>query len=485
MGVIDQQNHHSTVWKFHHRIRFTGVVALAAFYIVVLSLLVWYGFRVFPDLPWIDDWTVINRLMEYLHGHISLLAYIFTRHNVHFIVPARLAFLFSYAGLRLNLAAIRWCSLLVICATAVYYTRVMSLDVSNQYRNRILPLGYLFILALIIMPIVTLGQWEVFSVAMEISNVTSNLAAIVGVVYFDRYLRNRRETSYWSAILLGLVSWQSMANGALLFLVYMITLLMYKDMHGKWLKLLIVCLCAVGIPLIEAHAAHASNDLIAVFTGQYSLKRCLLGALSILGVGIIWGMHNKPYLPGVILAGGIVCLGTVYVLWHYVFIPINDENARLVLRKYWMLTMYGVLSDIAVYFGRIHFGVAYLASSRYIPISMLTIIGITAYFYLLSCKTLRTTTTRNTFRLRTAYSAILFASIVFGYGVTNVSEIQMARYRRASYVEAARYLRSDHLSTRGDKQRLYLQSNQLAVLPSVLDWMKSNHLCLFDRHDHS
>ena len=442
---------------------------------------------VFPNLPWLDDWTVINRLMEYLNGRISLLTYIFSRHNVHFIVPARFAFLISYENLKLNLAAVRWGSLVVIGATAALYARVFSVDISNKKNGtRTMVLIYLFILALIVMPIVTLGQWEIFSVAMDISNVVANLAAIAGIICFDRFLRKQSYIDYWVAILLALCSWQSMANGALLFGVYLIAILLEKELRNKYIQILIILFCALAIPIVEARAAHATSDLVAVFTGQYSLKRCVLGALSILGVGIIWGVHNKPYLPGVFTAGGIVCIGSIYVLWNYIGIPRSNSNIKSFLRKYWMLTLFGVLSDIAVYFGRIHFGATYLASSRYIPISMLAIIGIAAYMYLLSCgpATRTTPTTINDSRVRSAYSVILYTAIFIGFLVTNVSEVQMAQYRRASYIEASQYLRSGQVNLTSSRKRLYLQSNQLSVMPTVVEWLKKNHLSLFNRHDH-
>lgn len=143
--------------------------------IVIAIFQLYYLISLRAVLPYADDWEALDGLFN-ARERGQLAQWAFTPKGGHFAVPGRLAYWVSFKLFSLNLAPIRLIHFplgLVAVALTCY---VIQSEISRSFPRAYLGLGASFL-------IFSLGRWEHFAVAGDVSVTLSVLSGATGMYY--------------------------------------------------------------------------------------------------------------------------------------------------------------------------------------------------------------------------------------------------------------------------------------------------------------
>ncbi len=181
--------------------------------ISLTALLVWYGLTAFKDCPIFDDWKTIDRLHAFLDHRVGL-GYFFERQNLHPGLAGRILLFADYLTFSLDLRVVRWLSVAIMVATAALVGARLFRDLrggeSCDMRGRA-------IAAVLAAPpcalVLSLGHWEVLSIAIGVDSLAVNLFAVAAIFLIDRWRRRGGALSLVAALVMAACANMNMLQG--------------------------------------------------------------------------------------------------------------------------------------------------------------------------------------------------------------------------------------------------------------------------------
>lgn len=380
----------------------------AAFTLVAAGLYAFLleAFYMCQDVPFIDDWAFVHFLDAFINHQIGW-QYFLTPHNGHPFLLARTAVYLDWRIVSLDFALLRWCTVIVILATAVLFGARLAFDlVETGIRQRaeaILLAAPLFALTL------TLGQWEILSVATCTDNVAVNLLFLLGVVLLDRWVRTDRIVFLITAILAAILCSMTVLEGVLIWPAFTGFLLL-----GGWSRHRLM-----SASFLVVFLGFAALTLTRVSTETFVLAplSVLWGNLILAGSAYVGQIHNHSILSLNAAVGVLVWTLTAVAGMVYWRAP---TALRSRMNKYAVLLGLGIGTSLMIEIGRLYASVETMAASRYITAVMPWAWGLYGVL---------------TLGIRSSYWAaaaagLQIALVVVGVAAADFEELQNAPYRR-------------------------------------------------------
>jgi hypothetical protein len=303
-------------------------------------------------VPYLDDWAYVVVLGEHLEGRRSLFEYLFTSHNGHPSVPSRVLFLIAYYFADLRLDLLRTLTAVALIASAAALFRLVAPARGGATGARLL----FFFPCLTL--VVSLGHWEILSIASTVSNALALLFSILGIILTGDGLRRGDVRTLTLGGVSAFAATCSMSHGSLTWLA-MAWQAAIATRPRRGLAAAFALVGVASLPVIAMLSPRTSPSLDIGLFAQ--------AALIATGTGLI-GFVNNQSVPALnLVAGGIVvglaggCAWTLSRMSAEARQAVNESSALIVL---------GWLSVLALAYGRMGFGADYLASSRYAAIAM-------------------------------------------------------------------------------------------------------------------
>ncbi len=338
-------------------IRLGGVVAVVAM-IGSTALLVWYGHTVFKDCPLIDDWAFVDRLKAYLSGEAGI-GYFFERHNGHPSLLSRLLFYIAYRTSRLDFRVIRWHSIGILLVTAALIGWQLFHDLTRgAYGTRAGRAVALILVAPACGLVLSLGHWEVLTLAMAVDNCAVNALAIAAILLTDHWRRRDDALSLAAAVATGLLATMCMLQGALVWPAMALTLLLAPRRRGTVPVLLGLATASLISGLAALKGVAAAGGTKIAFDALYAVK----GILILQGLPFLGAIHNG-FIPLADLAVGlvIVLLTATALLVFFAAMPAQRSGQC----KYIGIAAFGGATALLIALGRHQYTAEQLAASRY------------------------------------------------------------------------------------------------------------------------
>ena len=396
--------------------RAAGPAAVAVTACVMAWLNVEYAMLAFTGVPHVDDWYVINRLAAYASGEAGL-GHLLERHNGHPSLPARLAFLVSYRLQGLDLLTIRWGMLLIVAATAaVVAVSSMAALRPDSAREEAAQPGIVLAVPLAIALCTTLGQWEIYSLAMAIANAAVNLFALTAIFSMHFYLQRRHPAWLALAFVCAVMASLSMGQGSLAWIALGAMLVLHPE-RRRLLPLagLVAAISAVAVMTQLAAASGAARP------GLRSLEfgRSASAVIGLLGLPIM-GQVRNALVPQLTMSFGAAVLVLGMLAGARVLRAGPAELRSMV--PFLGCIAYGGASLALIVVGRQGFPIEAMLASRYVPIVAPVAVGLAG---LLAAGARWNSAATH---LLSAFTAVAFVGLL----VTNREERAMAPHRGAA-----------------------------------------------------
>lgn len=443
-----------------------------------LWLVLHYAFQVFGGLPVYDDWPFLEQVRQFNQRQIGI-DHIFLRHNGHPSVPSRLAYLLVYRFDGLNLAPLRWTSLIGNIASAVLVSAMMiraaqsrpaeqGPDGQPKWRPRI---DVLHPAILVGVPVSTalflsLGQWETYSVAMCVGNVIVTLSAMLAIFAFDFWLKRRRAVWFVMALLMATIATFSMTQGMICWLVF--SGMIWFSPDGRRLQRLALVFGVIFlITLVWNVIGFAGGSGIG---SKKDLGHFIIGLFLVLGVPVFGLIANKVLLPWVLTGGLLLAPGVGFAA-----ASIRWINAATLARALPFLGVlaYGLGSIALIVWGRQILTFEAIAAARYALLGLPALIGALGVLAILAERS----------RWAERFIAATAALCVLGLVVTNEEENVMGFYRASLFKDLDTGLRDPAVvkDQAWFEQHFYLNDKFAHDAVTVLPFLRAQHQSIFGK----
>ena len=371
-----------------------------------------YARQVFSDTPLRDDWAFIDQLRTYVSDEAGL-SHLLKPHNGHPSLIGRLAFLLSFHFQGLNLQTIRWFALAISFGTATVVTIATTLIlIRRPEAPGFAQPGFMLAVPLIVVLCTSLGQWEIFTLAMGVGNAAVNLFAFSAIFGWYFWLKGRRPV--WLLVSLGcaVLACVSMGQGMLVWGVLAAMTSLHRDR-----KRLLPLAALLATTFLASFALLLSiSDKTRETLPPAGLYRLLAEAIGLLGVPIFGHIGNTVIIPVTTAFGVAVAIFAVLALLRFARAPASLRDAML---PFLGCMGFGGAAMMLIVISRQHFPLDAILASRYVPILAPLPIGIAGLLGVgAPC--------------RSAGAQLLiafFAVAAVGLGVTNQQEYAMANAR--------------------------------------------------------
>ncbi len=340
----------------------------AAFVLAIAALLLPLigGMRVVFDVPLVDDWALLQVLQRHVAGETSLVEYLLLRHNEHFIVPSRLAFLFAYHVAGLDLRIVRWMSILTSLGVAWLVAATVRRDLAHDEGGRAQHAWLL--LPCICLP-TSLAGWETVNLAMTFTNGFSLLATLGAVLAFERW---RCRGSFLRFVVLcsvTLAATLSLASGLLSWVVFAAVATWRFRFASRRAET--VLLWAFGGVFLWWQAAAPTT---APAAAGVDAGRMALGVAMLAGVPVGWPGPAGAVVGAV--AGGAVIVAILFMAARLV----RGREGAAAMAKYGLWSATGLLVAFVVSFAR-HRSAdgGTFAAPRHVPMVLPLLLGCHAW----------------------------------------------------------------------------------------------------------
>ncbi len=439
-----------------------GLLTGVGFALVAASLgaFLLEAFYMCQDVPFLDDWALISLLKAFINHQIGW-RYFFTPHNGHPLLLARTATYLDWRIASLDLALLRWCVVIVMLLSAVLFCASLVFDLveTGTTRKRA---GAIGLAAPVFALTLSLGQWEVLTVATCLDFVTVNLLFLLGVLLIDRWVRTSRVVFLVMATLSAILCSLTMLQGTLIWPAFIGSLLL----GGRARNRLVL---ASFLAIFLGFAAFTLTRLQAeAGTFVFAPLSLLLGNLILAGSAYVGQIHNHSVLPLDIAVGALAwsltaLAGTIY--WR------APTELRARMNKYVVLIALGIGTSLMIEIGRLSASMETMATSRYITSIMpwgwglygVLMLGVRSSAW------------------AAAAAGIQIALVVVGVTVADFEELQNAPYRREINLHEIQVLRDgkdlDNRSVLGSVFYMDRPSGYLVALDRA--FLFENKLSLF------
>jgi hypothetical protein len=323
-------------------------------------------------------------------------------------------FLISYYVSDLRLDLVRILTAITILAAAAALFRLVA-PARGSARDSVGTRLLIFFPCLTM--VVSLGHWELFSVASAVNSSVVLLFSMLGVVFTGDGLRRGSARSIALGAVSALAATFSMSHGTLTWLA-MAWQAAIARRPRPWLAVAFAIVGMASIPMLVIRSPGPRPPLDIGLFAQ--------AVLVAIGTGLIGLVDNQP-VPALNMAvGGVVAM--LAVGCAVTLIGISAE-AREQVNESSGLIVLGVLSVVALAYGRMVSGADYMASSRYAAIALPVAAGV--YLFWLARP-----------HPGSVLALPLTAALVLaGQALTNREEAKMARHRANSEAEITRLFR--------------------------------------------
>ena len=415
-------------------------ILLLGVVVLVVSLHLKYLLDVRTAMPNQDDWNLLDKMFR-AHDVHRVGAWVFDCPNGHFLVPAALAYLFSYHYLSLDLAPLRFLNFPVCLAAFCLTAHVITTGIRSRFLRFYLYAGASFI-------IFSLCLWEHFALGCGFSAVLAALFGGIGLYYIARVAQ--ASVNWKRDLLMGVVfliaSVLSLGSGyaAVGAAVALLALSYLKRRLARWLtpryETVIFCLLwALGLLAIVSHPL-------------FHLKSRLTKA--VLHVVLVAGSAGSSYLDkSTLLAQNVAfVVGAILIatsLWiGFDFFIRQRSHSRLLPTFSVALILFGLFGCIAVTIVRSYLPNGEFLNSRYALYPCLCLLGILLYF---GCS-------------KVFFLTHAWCFLAAGFLLASVREHQIGFYRPQLYSAMERAInRIDDLSDEQLRAALYWRDNTKGV----------------------
>ncbi len=390
---------------FHKRLCLFALIAAPP--IILLVFIKLFGVNV----AYADDWAFVPLIEKMFSGKLSF-GDLFRGHNEHRILFPRIIMLFVAHFMRYNTVAIMYCSWALVALTFVMILDMYRLDFGSSASAllKFAPVAWLLF---------SLRQYESILWAFEIQIylcVTGSVAAIYLLQKTNRYL-------FPGAVCSGIVATFSFANGLLVWPAGLAFLIMSKT-KDKMAYIYLWILAGVAVSILYLYDLTAMSGKTDMF---FALKNPVAALMFlVLNIGSPLAFMKSSAI-GMGAAAGVFIIAILYLTVRK-GVP---ENAK------W-ITLILLSLSFSLFFtaGRLHFGLWAALASRYVPFTIIGIVGI--YMAVLNYYEKAADADRK-HRYAMLYGAIVsmvLIGVVSGYasGTVRGREISESRKRVAGYL---------------------------------------------------
>lgn len=234
-----------------------------------------YGLIAFSSLPHADDWAFIDLLRAYRETEISFINYIFTPHNGHPAVPARVAFLLSEIFHDLNLEYLRWITLLLQYLCLVFaisfvilstyeHADVRATSLNDIVANPLVSPALLAVITLVFLS-TSLIDWETFAYAMGVTNIIVVMSALGALAAFQGYLVfSKPKWLLVATIIFSTISTFSMSQGIFIWFALAVAGLMRAPREYGGLSFVFGAIFMVGFTIFILTRGDAGSEIGAL-----------------------------------------------------------------------------------------------------------------------------------------------------------------------------------------------------------------------------
>ncbi len=365
------------------------------------------------------------------------------------------------------MAALRWCTIGVLSASAALLWGRLYRDLMNQQAAVRWRSGEALFLS--VTPAVlalSLGQWEILTVASDIDGAAVNLLFLISIFLLDQWCSTGRMLLLAGGLLSAALTSMTQLQGILVWPA-MALLLILDAGRRKHAPILIVVVLAFAV---SAAAGWLSLDDRSSLT--FTPLQLLLGNVIVIGSAYLGFVNNEPVLTEDIMFGCLIWLLTVTAALIY-WTSAVEVRARM--NKYVALVAFGFGTSLMIEIGRLHATpdhFNYLASSRFAAAVMPWGWGLCGLFAL----------SIRSGRLAAAAAAVQMTAVFLGVGITNLEEARMAPFRRQVFLHQIQVLREEE--NVGDiaalPKTLYVsEARYVNLVAPVRAYLRANGLSLF------
>ena len=360
------------------RFRWFSIMGSLVWALAVLwpvALVIWFIWKYYVDVPFLDQWEFVPLLRKSYEGHFAL-SDLWAQHNEHRLLFPRLIWL--------ALAHLTHWNGYYELATNVLLAGLTFVVISLQLRATARAVGArraIWMIPLLSFVVFSLNQHENWLWGWDIQIFLNVLAVVAGLVLLANPLCDWRR--FAAALALGVVALYSFANGIAYWLLGLPILLLVRPESRRILRLRIVLWTLAGAAVIYSYvydfqpvSYHPSWSFIfqhpigwLKYVGAYLGAPCITSRKELAGVSMWVG-----------LAGFLVLCSTTWLLLRV---------QRLELRRltpYLAISLYGIGSAMITGIGRAGFGAHQAMSSRYVTIGDLLWIPNIILLYLLASR---------------------------------------------------------------------------------------------------
>lgn len=352
--------------------RTPGEIFLVGLVILVISVHLQYLLDVRTAVPHLDDWNLLEKMFRALDTH-RVSAWIFDSTNGHFLVPAALAYLFSWRYLALDLAPLKFLNFPICVVAFLLVAHVINAEIRSRFLRFYLYAGVSFI-------IFSLCFWEHFALGSGFAALLSTLFGGVSLYYFAKVAQ---PSSPWKSSLLA---------GLLFLLGSILSLGAGYAAAVAALSLFLItslkrALFSRSLPRYEtaaSYVAFAFGLLGVVSHPFFQLKSRILRAFfhSVLVMGAVGSSfldRNSLVAQNVAFVCGLVLvIASLWIGLH--FWRRETGESRLLPIFSLALVLFGLFGCVAVAVGRSYLPVGEFLNSRYTLYPSLCLLGILLYF---------------------------------------------------------------------------------------------------------
>ncbi len=337
-------------------------IAAFALALVALVLPVIGGVHVVADVPLLDDWGLLQGLQRHLAGQTSLLEYLLLRHNEHFVVPSRLAFLIAYHVAGLDLRTVRWLSILTCFGAAWLVTATVRRDLA---RVGVGGAQRAWLLVPCVCLPTSLAGWETVNLAMTFTNAFSLLVTLGGVLAFDRWLCTGSLPRFAALCALTLAATLSLASGLLSWILFASVTTWRFRFSSRRVETAVLWTFGAVLLWMQRGAPTSAPGASSV-----DPVRVVLGVAQLAGVPVGWPGPVGDVVAVVVGAASIVA--TFVMAWSVV----RGRGDAVTSAKYALWSATGLLVAFVVSLAR-HRSVdgPNFAASRHVPMVLPLMLG--------------------------------------------------------------------------------------------------------------
>ncbi len=430
-------------------------ILLLGVVVLVISQHLKYFLDVRTAMPNQDDWNLLDKMFRAFDVH-RVGSWVFDSPNGHFLVPAALAYLFSFHYLSLDLAPLRFLNfpicLVAFCLTA----HVINAGIRSRFLRFYLYTGASFI-------VFNLCLWEHFALGCGFSAVLAALFGGIGLYYVAKATQT---SGIWNKdLLVGLVfligsvlslgsGYAAVAAAGLLLALSRLKTPLVSQPMPRYQTVVYWLAWALGLLAIASHPL-------------FHLKSRVTKA--VLHVVLVAGSAGSTYLDkSTLLAQNIAFIGGVLVIvislsTGYHFLTTPRSRNRLLSTFSVALILFGLFGCIAVTVVRSYLPNGEFLNSRYALYPCLCLLGILLY---LGCSKIFLLTH-------------VWCFLAAGFLLASVREHQIGFYRPQLYAAMERAInRIDTLSDEQLRAALYWRDNTRGVR-RVVTRMRRDRLNVF------